>query len=87
MKLKTFKNKLDKISSNIETELEKLRNYSEEIEDSELASLIEELCDNVSLLIVEDTDERPSRINIQRIHDYITELEELGNDYNDNNDD
>lgn len=87
MKLKTFKNKLDKISSNIETELEKLRNYSEEIEDGELASLVEELCDNVSLLIVEDTDERPSRINIQHIHDYITELEELGNDYNDNNDD
>ncbi len=81
MKIKTFKNKLEKISNNINSELEKLRNFADELIDDELAEMVNELADNISIMIVEETDERPTKVNLQTIHEYIEESENLLNDF------
>lgn len=81
MKIKTFKNKLEKISNNINSELEKLRNFADELVDDELAEMVNELADNISIMIVEETDERPTKVNLQTIHEYIEESENLLNDF------
>ena len=81
MKVKTFKNKLEKISNNINAELEKLRNFADELIDDELAEMVNELADNISIMIVEETDERPTKVNLQTIHEYIEESENLLNDF------
>ena len=81
MKIKTFKNKLEKISNNINAELEKLRNFADELVDDELAEMVNELADNISIMIVEETDERPTKVNLQTIHEYIEESENLLNDF------
>ena len=81
MKIKTFKNKLEKISNNINAELEKLRNFADELIDDELAKMVNELADNISIMIVEETDERPTKVNLQTIHEYIEESENLLNDF------
>lgn len=81
MKIKTFKNKLEKISNNINAELEKLRNFADELIDDELAEMANELADNISVMIVEETDERPTKVNLQTIHEYIEESENLLNDF------
>ena len=81
MKIKTFKNKLEKISNNINAELEKLRNFADELIDDELAEMVNELADNISIMIVEETDERPTKVNLQTIHEYIEESENLLNDF------
>lgn len=81
MKVKTFKNKLEKISNNINSELEKLRNFADELVDDELAEMVNELADNISIMIVEETDERPTKVNLQTIHEYIEESENLLNDF------
>ena len=81
MKIKTFKNKLEKISNNINSELEKLRNFADELIDDELAEMVNELADNISIMIVEQTDERPTKVKLQTIHEYIEESENLLNDF------
>ena len=81
MKIKTFKNKLEKISNNINSELEKLRNFADELVDDELAEMVNELADNISIMIVEETDERPTKVNLQTIYEYIEESENLLNDF------
>ena len=43
--------------------------------------MVNELADNISIMIVEETDERPTKVNLQTIHEYIEESENLLNDF------
>lgn len=81
MKLKTFKNKLEKISAKIETELNNLRDYADDVDDVGLIDKINDLTADVAALIVEDSEEPLNGVTLHDVNEYIAELEEMENEY------
>jgi allophanate hydrolase subunit 1 len=80
MRLKQFKNKFKKSRHIIETELDRIIECTEELEDVELSNLVQEIVENTRLLIVENTDEE---LTDKRLADYFEYLEETTNFSND----
>lgn len=83
MTVKQFKNRFKKSCDNIENELDKIIAYSEELDDLELGELIQEIVDNVRILIIENTTDKPTDKNLASYFEYLEEAESIDAEYSD----
>lgn len=82
MTLKKFKSKFKKERDIIERALDNIRSYSDELEHeyADLSDLINEYVDNGLMLLVENTDDTPSDVNLASCEEMIEELECFNDD-------
>lgn len=82
MTLKKFKSKFKKERDIIERALDNIRAYSDELEHeyADLSDLINEYVDNGLMLLVENTDDTPSDVNLATCEEMIEELECFNDD-------
>lgn len=82
MTLKKFKSKFKKERDIIERALDNIRAYSDELEHeyADLSDLINEYVDNGLMLLVENTDDTPSDVNLASCEEMIEELECFNDD-------
>lgn len=82
MTLKKFKSKFKKERDIIERALDNIRAYSDELEHeyADLSDIINEYVDNGLMLLVENTDDTPSDVNLASCEEMIEELECFNDD-------
>lgn len=76
MTIKQFKQRFKRSREQIETILDKIRDMAEEVDDEGLGYIVSDICDKVSIILLENTDEVLSQ---RRLADYLEYLEELEN--------
>lgn len=76
MTIKQFKQRFKRSREQIEAILDKIRDMAEEVDDEGLGYIVSDICDNVSIIFLENTDEVLSQ---RRLADYLEYLEELEN--------
>lgn len=73
MNLKQFKTKFKRCRHNIELELDKIKDLCEEIDNVEVAEIVNEIVDNVIITIIDRTYDTPTDTNLATYEDYLEE--------------
>lgn len=74
MTIKQFKSRFKKHREVIASQIDKIRDLAEEVDDDELGSIVQEICDNVEAILLEPDS---SSITDKTLNDYDEYLEYL----------
>lgn len=81
MNLKQFKTKFKRCRFNIEQELDKIKELCEELDNVEVAEIVNEIVDNVIITIIDRTYDTPTDVNLATYEDFLEdEVEEINED-------
>lgn len=84
MTIKQFKSRFKKHREVIASQIDKIRDLAEEVDDDELCNIVQEICDNVDAILIEPDSSNITDKTLIDYDEYLEYLETLEDD-NDNN--